>query len=55
MRAVDTLLFLLFLAVLVALVRGVDRTKFLLLWTAALVGTLGLFQYHVTSSLTLSF
>jgi hypothetical protein len=52
---VDTLLFLLILATFVALVRGLDRPRVLLLWTAALIGVLALFQHHATSSLDLNF
>lgn len=35
--------------------RGAKRGMIIALWTVALVATIGLFRYHVTSTLDLSF
>lgn len=42
-------------ATVILVLRAADRTWILVLWVLGLVLTLGLFRYHVTSPLDLSF
>ena len=53
--AVDILIMVVLLATAVAVYRGARSPVVLSLWVVALVASLLLFRYHVTSPLTLSF
>jgi hypothetical protein len=52
---VDILIMVVLMATLVLVLRGASSTWILSLWLLGLVLTLGLFRYHVTSPLDLSF
>ncbi|HPE13106.1 MAG: hypothetical protein H6524_12780 [Actinobacteria bacterium] len=51
----DIIILALLLTAVVLVVRGVSRTWVVVTWLLALVLMLGLFRYHVTSPLDLSF
>jgi hypothetical protein len=52
---VDILIMILLLALALLVWRGANRGVTIALWAVALVATIGLFRYHVTSTLDLSF
>ena len=51
----DTIIMLLLLVTAVAAYRGLSRRFVIVVWLIGLVAMLGLFRYHVTSSLHLNF
>ena len=51
----DILILVLLFATAVAIYRGAQRRLILTLWVVALIATVALFRYHVTSPLDLSF
>jgi hypothetical protein len=51
----DIIIMLLLFLLAVIIYRGARRGWVLLLWFVALIAVLGLFRYHVTSPLDLSF
>ena len=51
----DTLILVLLLAIALLIWRGASRGLIIALWVVGIVAMLGLFNYHVTSHLDLSF
>jgi hypothetical protein len=52
---VDILIMILLLVLALLIWRGANRGVVIALWVVGLVATIGLFNYHVTSTLDLSF
>jgi multisubunit Na+/H+ antiporter MnhF subunit len=52
---VDILIMILLLVLALLVWRGANRGVVIALWVVGLVATIGLFRYHVTSMLDLSF
>jgi len=52
---VDILIMILLLAIVLLIWRGANRHLIITLWFVGLVAVVGLFRFHVTSALDLSF
>ena len=52
---VDILIMTLLLALVLLIWRGANRYVIIALWFVGLIATVGLFRFHVTSALDLSF
>jgi len=52
---VDILIMTLLLAIVLLIWRGANRYLIIALWFVGLIATVGLFRFHVTSALDLSF
>jgi hypothetical protein len=52
---VDILIMILLLVIALLIWRGARRGMIIALWAVGLVAMIGLFRYHVTSTLDLSF
>jgi hypothetical protein len=52
---VDILIMILLLVIMLLIWRGANRQLIITLWLVGLVAVVGLFRFHVTSALDLSF